>query len=52
MARFLLRRVFQGIIVLWLITVGVFAIFFSGPAQARCPGVLAGKDATPQVVAK
>ena len=39
MARFLIRRIFQGIIVLWLITVGVFAIFFIGPgAEAGTPG--------------
>src|ERR1022692_4482462 len=51
-ARFLLRRIFQGIIVLWLITVGVFAIFFIGPGAKQVPRVLAGKDATPQVIAE
>jgi peptide/nickel transport system permease protein len=50
--RFILRRVVQGIIVLWLITVGVFAIFFIGPGAKQVPRVLAGKDATPQVIAE
>ncbi len=50
MTRFLLRRVLQGIIVLWLITVGVFLIFFVGPGPKAVPRALAGKDATPQVV--
>ena len=48
MTRFILRRVFQGIIVLWLITVGVFAIFFIGPGAKQVPRVLAGKDARDQ----
>ena len=50
MARFLIRRILQGIIVLWLITVGVFAIFFIGPGAKQVPRVLAGKNATPQVI--
>ncbi len=50
MARFIIRRVFQGIIVLWLITVAVFAIFFIGPGAKQVPRFLAGKNATPQVI--
>ncbi len=39
MIRFLIRRILQGILVLWLITVGVFGIFFIGPgAKAGAPG--------------
>jgi peptide/nickel transport system permease protein len=48
--RFLLRRVVQGILVLWLITVGVFLIFFVGPGPKQVPRALAGRNATPQVV--
>ena len=36
MARFLARRIFEGIIVLWLVTVGVFIIFYEiGRASCR-----------------
>src|SRR6266851_7452839 len=52
MTRFLIRRIFQGIIVMWLITVGVFLIFFVGPGPKSVPRALAGKNATPQVVAE
>ena len=47
MTRFLIRRILQGIIVLWLITVGVFLIFFIGPGAKPVPASLAGKNATP-----
>ena len=50
--RFLIRRILQGLLVLWLITVGVFAIFFIGPGAKSVPRALAGKNATPQVVAE
>ena len=52
MIRFLIRRILQGILVLWLITVGVFAIFFIGPGAKAVPRALAGKNATPAVVAE
>ena len=52
MIRFLIRRILQGLLVLWLITVGVFAIFFIGPGAKAVPRALAGKNATPQVVAE
>jgi peptide/nickel transport system permease protein len=50
-ARFLIRRILQGILVLWLMTVGVFVIFFIGPGPAAVARQLAGKEATPQVIA-
>src|SRR5260370_6505351 len=37
---------------MWLITVGVFLIFFVGPGPKSVPRALAGKNATPQVVAE
>ena len=51
MARFLVRRIFEGLIVLWLVTVGVFLIFYIGPGPKSVARALAGKSATPQVVA-
>ena len=51
MARFLVRRIFEGLIVLWLVTVGVFIIFYVGPGPKGVARALAGKSATPQVVA-
>ena len=51
MARFLVRRIFEGIIVLWLVTVGVFIIFYIGPGPKGVARALAGREATPQVVA-
>ena len=52
MARFLVRRIFEGILVMWLVTVGVFAIFYIGPGPKGVARALAGKSATPQVVAE
>ena len=51
MARFLIRRILQGLLVLWLMTVGVFLIFFVGPGPKAVPRALAGRNATPQTVA-
>jgi peptide/nickel transport system permease protein len=51
MTRFLARRIFEGIIVLWLVTVGVFILFFVGPGPKGVARALAGKQATPQTVA-
>jgi len=51
-ARFLIRRIFQGLIVLWLVTVAVFLIFYVGPGPKGVARALAGKSATPQVVAE
>jgi peptide/nickel transport system permease protein len=50
-ARFLVRRILQGLFVLWLITVTVFLIFFIGPGPALVARVLAGREATAQQVA-
>src|SRR5450631_870835 len=52
MARFLIRRILQGILVMWLVTVSVFLIFFVGPGPSSVARTLAGKAATPQVVAE
>jgi peptide/nickel transport system permease protein len=47
--RFLIRRILLGVLVLWIISVAVFAMFFIAPHDpAR---LLAGKEATPQTVA-
>jgi peptide/nickel transport system permease protein len=51
-ARFLVRRILQGILVMWLVTVSVFLIFFVGPGPGSVARTLAGKQATPQVVAE
>ncbi len=51
MARFLIRRILQGILVMWLVTVSVFLIFYIGPGPSAVARTLAGKSATPQVVA-
>jgi peptide/nickel transport system permease protein len=46
---FLIRRMLLGALVLWIISVAVFAMFFLAPHDpAR---LLAGKEATPQTVA-
>jgi peptide/nickel transport system permease protein len=44
-ARFLIRRTLQGVLVLWLMTVTVFAIFFLGPGPQFVARALAGKSA-------
>jgi peptide/nickel transport system permease protein len=47
--RFLVRRLLFGVLVLWLISVAVFALFFIAPHDpAR---TIAGRQATPQTVA-
>ncbi len=46
MARFLIRRVLQGLFVMWLMTVTVFLIFFVGPGPGYAARVLAGRQAT------
>ena len=47
--RFLVRRIALGILVMWLITVAVFALFFIAPNDVA--RTLAGRQATPQTVA-
>jgi len=49
--RFLIRRILQGLFVMWLMTVTVFLIFFVGPGSAFVARVLAGRQATPVQVA-
>lgn len=51
MARFLIRRVLQGLFVMWLMTVTVFLIFFVGPGPGDVARVLAGRQATARQVA-
>lgn len=48
MARFLLRRLFLGAIVMWLITIVVFGIFFLVPSNVA--RTLAGRNATPDTI--
>jgi peptide/nickel transport system permease protein len=50
--RFLIRRILQGLLVMWLVTVTVFLIFFVGPGPGSVARTLAGRQATPQVVAQ
>jgi len=49
-ARFLIRRILQGVLVMWLVTVSVYLIFYIGPGPGAVARTLAGKAATPQVV--
>ncbi|GAB3070632.1 ABC transporter permease [Intrasporangium mesophilum] len=49
MSRFLIRRIALGILVMWLITVAVFALFFIAPNDVA--RTLAGRQATPETVA-
>ncbi|MBO0728884.1 MAG: ABC transporter permease [Acidimicrobiaceae bacterium] len=50
MARFLIRRVALGIVVMWMVTVLVFAIFFLGSGASDVARRIAGKNATPQTI--
>jgi len=50
-ARFLIRRILQGLFVMWLMTVTVFLIFFVGPGPGAVARVLAGRQATARQVA-
>jgi len=49
MLRFLVRRLLLGVVVMWIITVAVFALFFVVPNNVA--RTLAGRQATPQTVA-
>jgi peptide/nickel transport system permease protein len=49
--RFLIRRIAQAILVMFLITVTVYLIFFVGPGPGSVARVLAGRNATPKTVA-
>jgi peptide/nickel transport system permease protein len=50
-ARFLIRRILQGLLVLLLMTLTVYVIFFLGPGPQFVARVLAGKSATPAQIA-
>jgi peptide/nickel transport system permease protein len=49
MTRFLVRRIALGALVLWLITMAVFALFFIAPTDVA--RTLAGRQASPETVA-
>ncbi|KRF30298.1 ABC transporter permease [Nocardioides sp. Soil805] len=49
MARFLLVRVLNGIVVLWLVSMAVFALFFVAPSNVA--RTIAGRQATPETIA-
>ncbi|HEY6932584.1 MAG TPA: ABC transporter permease [Marmoricola sp.] len=48
MIRFLILRTLQGLLVLWLITMAVFALFFMVPSNVA--RTLAGRQATPKTI--
>ncbi len=50
-ARFIIRRVLTGIVVLWLVSTAAFFLFFARPVNTVAHQ-LAGKAATPQVIAE
>lgn len=50
MARFLVRRISLGVLVMWIVTVAVFAMFFVGPGPQDVARRLAGRQATPQQI--
>lgn len=47
--RFIARRIFQGVIVMWLISMAVFALFFIAPRNVA--QTLGGRQATPETIA-
>ena len=49
MLRFLLHRLLIGLLVLWLISLAVFALFFVIPSNVA--RTLAGRQATPETIA-
>ena len=49
MLRFLVRRTLSGLLVLWLISMAVFALFFIAPSNVA--RTIAGRQATPQTIA-
>jgi peptide/nickel transport system permease protein len=49
MAMFLLRRIGHGLLVLWLISIAVFALFFVAPSNVA--QTLAGRQGTPETIA-
>jgi len=51
LARFLVRRILTGIVVLWIVATGTFLLFFTRPV-AVVARELAGRSATPQVISE
>jgi peptide/nickel transport system permease protein len=49
--RFLIRRILTGIVVLWIVASATFLLFFARPV-ATVARTLAGRDATPAVIAQ
>jgi peptide/nickel transport system permease protein len=49
LARFLVRRILTGLIVLWIVATGTFLLFFTRPVTIVARQ-LAGRSATPQVI--
>jgi peptide/nickel transport system permease protein len=49
--RFLIGRILQGLLVMWMVTVVVFILFFIGPGANAVAHTLAGKSATPAIIA-
>ncbi len=49
MIRFLVRRILQGLLVIWLITLVLFGLFFVAPSDVA--QTLGGRQATPQTIA-
>ncbi len=52
MAGFLLRRILTGILVLWVVATGTFFLFFTAVPEQAVARNLAGRAATPQVIAE
>jgi peptide/nickel transport system permease protein len=52
MIRFLVRRIGQAIVVLWLSSVAVFLLFFIGPGPGQVAREFAGRYATPARLAQ
>jgi len=52
LTRFLIRRIAQAILVLWVSSVAVFLLFFVGPGPSQVARTFAGRLATPQRIAQ
>jgi peptide/nickel transport system permease protein len=52
MARFLVRRILTGILVLWVVATGTFFLFFTAVPEQAVARNLAGRAATPAVIAE
>lgn len=51
MARFLVRRILQGLLVMWLVTIAAFLLFFAGGSGPEAVARrLGGKSATPDLI--